>query len=382
MEAPRGATGSGPDRGRRASLLVAAPAADAHSLIRMGGGEVAYLSPDAVSLNTLIVGASAAEIDSATRRSTAGSSSARARPGEVTDDGNRSRRSARPPARAATDRPRRPRGHGDGQVGLPVTHARGHRRGQDDHRGRRRRGRRRRRRRRVDAGDGDDQVNAGDGDDEVDGGPGDDVVEAGLGVDTVDGGDGNDDLRVRDGIADAVRCGDGEDTVDADTLDDVALDCENVSRLPTPVPEGGGTTGRDRDAAEGPRRRPTVQRAAARPLQLVATSSERGTISASGFIDVAGLSLPISADRQRVGVGGGGVELTVKLPARRCARRPARGGAGAARDVRLGVVGDRPRRQLRARPGAGDPATSLAAPSCAPTWRCPPRRARAASAWP
>ncbi len=128
----------------------------------------------------------------------------------------------------------------------------------------------------VDAGDGDDQVNAGDGDDEVNAGHGDDVVEAGLGVDAVNGGDGNDDLRVRDGIPDTVRCGGGEDAVDADTLDDIALDCEKISRLPTPIPEGGGTTGRDRVAPKVRVGGSTVQRAGRGRFRLVATASRAG----------------------------------------------------------------------------------------------------------
>ena len=140
------------------------------------------------------------------------------------------------------------------------------------------------------------------------------MIDGGLGVDSVTGGEGADDLRVRDGIADTVRCGAGEDKVDADTLDDIALDCEDVSRLPTPVPELGGTTGRDRVAPRVRVGGPTVQRGTR--VRLLATSSERGTISASGFVDVAGLSLPVSATAQRVGVGGGGVELIVKLNAR------------------------------------------------------------------
>ena len=61
----------------------------------------------------------------------------------------------------------------------------------------------------------------------------------------------------------------------------------------------------------------TVQRAGkGYRAKLVATSSERGTIAASGFMEIGDLSLPISTDRQRVGVGGGGVELTFKLTGR------------------------------------------------------------------
>jgi hypothetical protein len=83
----------------------------------------------------------------------------------------------------------------------------------------------------------------------------------------------------------------------------------------------------------------TLQRAGSRGrLHLVATSSERGTISASGFLDVAGLSLPISAQRRPVTVGGGGVQLTVKLSARQL-RECRRAWARKRRVVaRLGVV--------------------------------------------
>ena len=72
----------------------------------------------------------------------------------------------------------------------------------------------------------------------------------------------------------------------------------------------------------------TVQRPAAAAYLCDLVGS--GTISASGFIDIAGLSLPISADRQRVGVGGGGVRLTVKLGARARREAAARGPAAAA----------------------------------------------------
>ena len=64
----------------RRRCCVAAPAADAHSLVRKGGNELAYLSSDAVSLNTLTVRRVGARTSSfATRPSTAGSTSARAR---------------------------------------------------------------------------------------------------------------------------------------------------------------------------------------------------------------------------------------------------------------------------------------------------------------
>jgi hypothetical protein len=323
-----------------AGALAAAPAAHAHSLVRTGGNEVAYLSSDAVSLNTLVVKRSGSNIDFRDPTVSGGLDPGPCTPGEVTDDANAWLIQVLCPA-AGADRLRIDLGDREDsatvQVDLPTALVGGPgvdrlttAGGTDSVAG--------------DDGDdvittgaGDDQVNAGDGDDEVDAGLGNDVVEAGLGADAVAGGDGDDDLRARDGIADAVRCGAGTDTVEADTLDDVALDCETVHRLPTPAPAGGGTTGRDRVAPRVRVGGPTVQRASR--LHILATSSERGTLSASGFVDVAGLALPVSAARQRVGVGGGGVRLTVRLPAR--ARREAARAwrRGRRVTVRLGVVG-------------------------------------------
>ena len=70
----------------------------------------------------------------------------------------------------------------------------------------------------------------------------------------------------------------------------------------------------------------------------MATSSERGTIGASGFVDIAGLSLPMSNAAERVPVPGAGVELTIRLTGRqlREARRVLRRGRRVT--VRLGVV--------------------------------------------
>ena len=52
-------------------------------------------------------------------------------------------------------------------------------------------------------------------------------------MDEIDAGAGDDDVRVRDGLADSVRCGDGADRVDADGFDTVAGDCEAVARTAT-----------------------------------------------------------------------------------------------------------------------------------------------------
>jgi Ca2+-binding RTX toxin-like protein len=109
-----------------------------------------------------------------------------------------------------------------------------------------------------------DGLNGGDGDDQMGGGPGNDIFTGGAGKDTVlytdstknidvtlDGADndgepdekdqirttvegtktgsGNDFINVRDGIAGAVSCGKGTDSVRADTVDNVAGDCEEAT---------------------------------------------------------------------------------------------------------------------------------------------------------
>lgn len=73
-------------------------------------------------------------------------------------------------------------------------------------------------------------------------------------------------------------------------------------------------------------------------MRVLGTSSERGFVAASGFLDVDGLKLPLQSNRCRIAVGGAGVVLTVTLTraqlrrARRALSRRRRVG------VRLGVV--------------------------------------------
>ena len=223
----------------------------------------------------------------------------------------------------------------------------------------------------IKTGAGEDQVNGGDGDDDVDGGAGQRQGEAGLGVDTVSGGDGNDDLRVRDGVADTGRCGAAK-KVEADTLDDVASTARRSrgsrrrSRRAAARPDATAP-------AQGPGRRPTVQRAGK------ALPARRDPVRARddlrvGLHGVAGLSLPISTYRQRVGVGGGGVELTFKLNARE-RREAARAWAAPAQGRADRRRRHRPRRQLRRsrRRRSGYFAKASAARCAEPTWRCPPR---------
>ena len=190
---------------------------------------------------------------------------------------------------------------------------------------------------RLAGAEGDDRLDGGSGDDTLAGGDGADALDGGLGRDLLDGGAGDDLLRGRDGQADDLRCGAGADRVEADTLDVVAADCERVERAPIAAPPEPGPAGADE-------RSPRV-RAGAAPTQplsrirIFATSSERGVLSTSGFLDVGGLSLPVQGDRRPVAIGGGGVVLHVRLAARerRRVRRALRRGRRAT--VRMGVVG-------------------------------------------
>ncbi len=55
------------------------------------------------------------------------------------------------------------------------------------------------------------------------------TIIGGAGADTLSGGAGDDTFDARDGWPDRVTCGGGVDTVTADTLDQIAADCENVT---------------------------------------------------------------------------------------------------------------------------------------------------------
>jgi hypothetical protein len=68
---------------------------------------------------------------------------------------------------------------------------------------------------------------------DVRGGLGDDTLSGALGkIDSLSGGEGNDTILAADSKRDFVQCGPGDDKVIADKLDDVATDCERVTRLP------------------------------------------------------------------------------------------------------------------------------------------------------
>ena len=121
-------------------------------------------------------------------------------------------------------------------------------------------------------------------------------MTAAPGIDDVDAGPGQRRPARRDGLADTVRCGDGADRVEADALDDVALDCETVTRTLTTPSRRRPQTATDKTRRRSTPAPSTVQRLGRRGVvRVVATSSERGTVGASGFVDVAGLSLPLAS---------------------------------------------------------------------------------------
>lgn len=88
----------------------------------------------------------------------------------------------------------------------------------------------------LDGRGGDDEINGLAGADEIDGGTGNDTIRSGpydAEEDTVEGGDGDDTLLTFDlpAARDVVGCGVGTDDVVADSLDEVADDCEEVEKM-------------------------------------------------------------------------------------------------------------------------------------------------------
>jgi Ca2+-binding RTX toxin-like protein len=283
-----------------AAALAPAGAA-AHSLVRIADGQVHYRSEDATSLNTLTIRLTGDEIELRDPTVDGGMDPGPCRPGEITEDANAWIIQTFCP-RAGITGVRVDVGEREDTatvaVPLPVTLLGGP--GAD----------------RLQTGPAADQVDGGDGNDRVDAGAGDDTVVGGVGTDTLAGGAGADLLRTADGLADRVACGEGADRVEADTVDVVEADCESVTRS-TVAPPPEGAAGDDSTAPVVRAGASTLQRVGrSRRVRLFATSSERGFVAASGFLDVAGLALPLQSDRRRVRVAGGGVQLTVKLRGR------------------------------------------------------------------
>jgi hypothetical protein len=296
--------------------LLAPAGASAHSLVRVYHGEVSYLSADAVSINDLTIEVKGSEIHIRDPSVYGGIDPGSCRPGETTPAEGWIIEVFCPLAGTSLVRVDLGEREDKGTVSLPIPTAMLGGGGADTLTGGE-----------PDdvlvANDGNDTVTGGGGADEIDGGEGDDVlvagagndtVDAGPGADRVDAGPGDDEVHARDGVADQISCGDGTDTVEADTLDKIAPDCENAARVAVAPPKESGPVSGDKrpprvvvDAARRQRlgRRGTVY--------IAASASEPGFLSASGFLDVDGLSLPLKTDRRRVRRAGAGVELAVRF---------------------------------------------------------------------
>ena len=138
---------------------------------------------------------------------------------------------------------------------------------------------------RLQGGPATDQLSGDDGDDTLAGGGGRRRRRSAGSASTSSSGEaGDDDIRVRDGIQDVVRCGDGSDKVDADTLDEIAADCEAVTR--TPRRRRRATSGaRDRVAPRVEVGAPARRRIGrSRTVRVFASSTERGYVAASGAL--------------------------------------------------------------------------------------------------
>jgi hypothetical protein len=157
--------------------------------VRAGGGELAYLSEDAVSLNQLTVKRVGSQIEFRDPTVDGGLDPGSCDPGDITNDANAWIISVRCPT-AGVNRLRIDLGdREDGAVvavDLPV---------------------------RLLGGPGADKVETGAGADAVSGDDGDDVLAAGAGADQVNAGDGDDEVRAGAGN-DVVQGGFGADVVD------------------------------------------------------------------------------------------------------------------------------------------------------------------------
>jgi Ca2+-binding RTX toxin-like protein len=177
----------------------------------------------------------------------------------------------------------------------------------------------------LDAGPGDDELVGDEGNDDLKGGDGNDKLNGGPGLDAYDCGAGDDSFDSADGIAEKVVCGAGNDTVVADQLDELA-DCEKSERRtvapPADQPSGDDKTPPKLNAAALTSQRLTRKRR----LKMVATSSEKGLVQVTGFLQAGGINQRLEPVRATVDVGGGGVRINIVLSKRmaRSARRDLR----------------------------------------------------------
>jgi hypothetical protein len=314
---------------RRVALLATAlwvcggllpGSAAAHSLVRPAGAVVSYLSADATSLNTLRVGVNGNRIEFRDESVDGGMDPGSCTPGDIDGSGYIIQTFC---PLGGVQRVRVDLGEREDSatVALPVAATVLGGPGAD----------------RITSGGSADELGGGEGNDALDGGDGDDVLSGDQGVDALVGGPGSDRIAARDGEVDSVNCGNGADTVDADTVDQVAADCENVARAFTAAPVTGADDGKPPLLEAGAS---VLQRLGrSRTVRVYATSSERGAVSASGGLTIGGLTLPVKTiDRERIRVAGGGAVLTYRVRGRhwRETRRALRRGRRVI--LRLGVV--------------------------------------------
>jgi hypothetical protein len=291
--------------GALGAAIAAAGDARAHSILRYSGSDLTYVAEDATSANRLTIGVSGRDLDLRDPTSDGGIDPGPCRPGQISDDANSWILQAFCP-RADVARIRLDLGEREDvstlAVDVPAAVSGGD--GAD----------------RIATGAPGDQLAGDRGNDRLAAGPGRDLLDGGPGSDRLDGGADDDELRVRDGEPDTVACGAGTDRVDGDQLDEVAADCEAVTRTPTPPPPDAGSAD-DRTAPRVAAGAATLQRMGRRwRIRVAATSSERGALATSGFVDVNDTSLPLKGSRKPLSVAGGGVELTLELGRREIAQ--------------------------------------------------------------
>ena len=251
-----------------AALLVAAPAADAHSLIRLISGEGIYLSQDATSLNTLTVRMGGHEIEFHDPTVDGGIGSRSCRPGDV-EPHRRPDPGVLPSvrvSRASVDLADR-EDTATVTAGLPTMSSGGS--GADTiTTGRRRR--------RVDGGDGNDRL-----------------ITAAATTSSRRGRYRRDRRRRRRPTTSPPRtasrhgpCGDGVTAWRLTSLDDVAADCEAVTRTQTAAPPDHRDRGRTRPPPKVDASAVTLQRLGRRPSSASPRPRASAARRVSGFLDV------------------------------------------------------------------------------------------------
>lgn len=169
----------------------------------------------------------------------------------------------------------------------------------------------------LDGGDGTDDLRGDEGNDTLTGAAGNDTLQGGTGVDVLDAGEGDDTINAPDGSADRITCGGGTDTVRADTVDEVAADCEKVERTFI-APPSGQQAGEDKTKPVLKAGGSTAQRISMRRrlVRVAVSLSEVGEVSASGILFADGINTPVKTRSYEIDVAGGGVTILIKLTRR------------------------------------------------------------------